>query len=478
MKNAKNFDESFLAELSQLRNDLFDAAVELSELWDTASIRDRLFEFIFKITSADRAAIFIDNSLWERRKTDPKLYAGTRNETIDRVLKNGEAVAESSPELSILAVPLVALRSRTIGAIYMESTNPEAPLNQLHRFLLTAAATLVANAFATSIQLEMLQAEVSRLRGALDIRHDLIGNSPAIQKLTDQISKVAPTNTTVLIQGESGTGKELVARAIHQNSKRKTGPFVAISCPAFPDHLLESELFGYDKGAFTGAVAQKKGYFETASGGTLFLDEIGDMPVALQPKLLRALQEGEIQRLGGVQSFRIDIRLITATNRDLEKASARNEFRPELYYRLNVAPIKIPALRQRPEDITELSHHFIEMYRQESGRIIRGVSPEALEILQKYHWPGNVRELQNVIQRAVVFGSTDTIVPDDLPENLLERGGPVPRYHEAVNAFKRSFIEQAYAQTDGDHKQVAVNLGLNFRSLYRLLENLNLSHLK
>lgn len=471
--NAPSFDENFLSGISSLRKILFDAAVELGELREVALVRDSLFRLIFRITPATRAAIFIDNAVWERNHDDKEARLSDWNAEISRVMTDAQPIFTANGTRSVLCIPLISAGDQ-MGAMYLESAAPDAPLDQMNLFMLTGVAPNAANAFRNCLYIERLEAEKGRLQDALDLRHDLVGNSAAIRKLKEQIAKAAPTNATVLIQGESGTGKELVARAIHRNSTRKAGPFLALNCAAFPEHLLESELFGYEKGAFTGAVSAKKGYFESASGGTLFLDEIGDMPSILQPKLFRALQEGEIQTLGGTRPVRIDIRLITATNRDLEKAASKNEFRAELYYRLNVASIRIPPLRQRAEDIPELAFHFLEVFRKETGRAVRGISPEALDILRNYQWPGNIRELQNVIQRAVVFGSGEWMVPDDLPENLLERGGTIPPYHEAVNAAKRDIVSQSLARNNGDLKKAAAELGLNFRSLYRLLDNFNL----
>jgi transcriptional regulator with GAF, ATPase, and Fis domain len=471
--NAPNFDENFLSGVSSLRKILFDAAVELGAVREVALVRDILFRLIFRITPATAVSIFIDNAVWTRSRDELDARPSDWNEEISRVMSEGKPIFFSDDTRSVLCMPLTSAGDQ-MGAMYLESTDREAPLDQMNVFLLTGVAPNAANAFRNCLYIQQLEAEKGRLQDALQLRHDMVGNSPAIRKLKERIAKVAPTNAGVLIQGESGTGKELVARAIHRSGARKDGPFLALNCAALPENLIESELFGHEKGAFTGAVSAKKGYFELASGGTLFLDEIGDLPAILQPKLFRALQEGEIQPLGATRPVRIDIRLVTATNRDLEKASAQNEFRPELYYRLNVASIRIPPLRQRAEDIPALAFHFLEIFRKEAGRAVQGIAPEALDILRNYQWPGNIRELQNVIQRALVFGSGEWIVPHDLPENLLERGGKIPPYHESVNAAKRDIISQALARNNGDLKKTGAELGLNFRSLYRLMENLNL----
>lgn len=242
----------------------------------------------------------------------------------------------------------------------------------------------------------------------------IIGNSPALEFVLAEVERVAPTDSTVLILGETGTGKELIARAIHNLSARCGRPLVKVNCSAIPCDLLESELFGYEKGAFTGAISQKIGRFEMADTGTLFLDEIGDLPPALQPKLLRVLQEQEFERLGGGRTHRINIRLVAATHQDLTQMVARNEFRSDLYYRLNVFPILLPPLRERRQDISPLVKHFVDVYSHRMGKPIRHIPPETLDAFALYSWPGNVRELQNLIERAVIR-SNDGILPNPLP---------------------------------------------------------------
>ena len=242
----------------------------------------------------------------------------------------------------------------------------------------------------------------------------LIGNSPALEAVLEQVERVAPTSSTVLIQGETGTGKELIARAIHNLSSRCGRPFVKLNCAAIPLDLLESELFGHEKGAFTGAIAQKPGRFEMADKGTLFLDEVGDIPPALQPKLLRILQEQEFERLGSNRTQQVDVRLIAATHRNLPEMTRRGEFRSDLYYRLNVFPICIPALRARCEDIPALVKHFVELSVRRTGRQVDYIPQQTMDALYSYPWPGNIRELQNLIERAVIL-SNDGVLPNPLP---------------------------------------------------------------
>jgi Nif-specific regulatory protein len=292
------------------------------------------------------------------------------------------------------------------------------------------------------------------------------------------IAKVAPTDSSVLISGESGTGKELVARAIHQNSKRSEKPFIAVNCAALTETLLESELFGHEKGAFTGALAQRKGRLEIADGGTLFLDEIGELSAPLQVKLLRVLQEREFERVGGTRTIKVDIRLLTATNRNLEDLITQGLFRQDLFYRLNVLQLEMPPLRQRQEDITLLAKYFAVRSGEKCNRKITSISLTAQKRLLSYDWPGNVRELENAIERAVVLGTTDVILLEDLPEAILEtetRTMSAPtKYHEAVAETKKQIILQAMDQTKGNYTDAAKLLGVHPNYLHRLIRNLNL----
>jgi len=299
---------------------------------------------------------------------------------------------------------------------------------------------------------------------------ELLGNSTAIRNLCALIAKVAPARSTVLIEGESGTGKELVARAIHAKSKRDAGPFLAINCGALPENLLESELFGYERGAFTGAVTSRRGDFELAEGGTLFLDEIAELTQAMQAKLLRALQQREIRRVGGERAIPVNIRVVAATSRSLHGS----EFRPELYYRLNVVSLKTPALRDRREDIPLLVQHFIATYSKSMEREVLEPSAEAAAALMQYHWPGNVRQLENAVERAIVLGSSNRIQRCDLPEELFALPANEPTYEEALRACKRDIIRRSLARTNGDYRQAAVLLGLFPTSLLRLIRTLGM----
>jgi Nif-specific regulatory protein len=294
------------------------------------------------------------------------------------------------------------------------------------------------------------------------------------------IARLAPTDSTVLIRGESGTGKELAARALHRNSARAGRAFVALNCAAITETLLESELFGHERGAFTGALAQKKGKLEVADGGTLFLDEVGELAPTLQAKLLRVLQEREFERVGGTRTLKVDVRIIAATNKDLQQAISTGAFRPDLFYRLNVVSFEMPSLRERREDISVLAAHFVRKYAQKFKRRVSGLSPEATECLRAYDWPGNVRELENAIEHAVVLGSTDTILPEDLPDSVLDAAPPTPAgrtvapYHEAIKQAKRQLIVRAFEQAAGSYTEAARLLGVHPNYLHRLIRNLDL----
>lgn len=320
--------------------------------------------------------------------------------------------------------------------------------------------------------------KTSTLLGEANGDRTLVGESAAMQAVYALISRVAATDSTVILRGETGTGKELAARAIHRASARARQPFVVINCAALTETLLESELFGHEKGAFTGAIAQKKGKLELAHGGTVFLDEIAEISPVLQSKLLRALQEREFDRVGGTRSIRVDLRFIAATNQNLEAAVQEGRFRHDLYYRLNVISLTMPPLRERREDIPLLARYFAARYGGRCNRATTGISPEATSYLLNYEWPGNVRELENAIERAIVLATADCICPEDLPESILEVASPpvnIPAmYHDAVKQAKRRIIQDALEQAGGHYVEAAALLGLNPTYLHRLIRNMNL----
>ena len=307
----------------------------------------------------------------------------------------------------------------------------------------------------------------------------IIGNSPALEAVLEQVERVAPTDSTVLIQGETGTGKELIARAIHNLSVRCGCPFVKLNCAAIPFDLLESELFGHERGAFTGAIAQKIGRFELADKGTLFLDEVGDIPPALQPKLLRVLQEQEFERLGSNRTHQVDVRLVAATNRNLADMVKRNEFRSDLYYRLNVFPIPLPPLRARRQDITALVEHFVEIYARRMDKQIEHISPETMSALISYQWPGNIRELQNFIERSVILTSGSVLYP---PLASL-KSAPEAEFLEAITLedAEREHILKALEHTGwvvAGRNGAAARLGIKRSTLYFKMQKLGISRTK
>jgi Nif-specific regulatory protein len=343
---------------------------------------------------------------------------------------------------------------------------------------LRAFGSVAAVALENTRRAEWLANENRPLRDEFHLDSDIMGESLPMRGVYQFIAKVAPTAATVLIRGESGTGKELVARAIHRNSPRSEGAFVAVNCAAVSETLLESEMFGHEKGAFTGAVAQKKGKIEVADGGTLFLDEVSELAPNLQAKLLRVLQEREFERVGGTHTIKVDIRVVAATNQDLERAMSGRRFRPDLYYRLNVVSITLPPLRERREDIPPLADHLVAKHCRRLNRPAPAISPEAGACLTRYDWPGNVRELENAMERAVVLSSGDMIRREHLPENLLEidipQTDPPSYFHRTVRRTKRELILKAIKQANGRHSEAAKTLGLDPNYLHRLIRNLNL----
>jgi formate hydrogenlyase transcriptional activator len=303
----------------------------------------------------------------------------------------------------------------------------------------------------------------------------LIGNSPALETVLEQVERVAPTDSTVLIQGETGTGKELIARAIHNISSRCGRSFIKMNCAAIPLDLLESELFGHEKGAFTGAIAQRIGRFELADKGTLFLDEVGDIPMALQPKLLRILQEQEFERLGSARTHQVDVRLVAATNRDLTEMVRRGQFRSDLYYRLNVFPLLLPPLRERRDDIPALVTHFAEMFCRRMGKQIEYISPETMFALSSYPWPGNIRELQNLIERAVIL-SNDGVLPNPLPPEAPQYPSMIPSATTLRDSERALILNtlEAVGWVVGGAKGAAAKLGLKRTTLICKMQKLGI----
>jgi Nif-specific regulatory protein len=368
-------------------------------------------------------------------------------------------------ELSFVCVP-VLLNRRAVGALGVDLRyKPERDFESSVKFM-----GVVASMIAQAIKIQRLIEEDKRrlvdenehLRQELRDKYDfsnIIGTSGPVRQVYEQVAQVASTNTTVLIRGESGTGKELIAHAIHYNSLRSKKPFVKVSCAALPESLIEAELFGHEKGAFTGAEARKKGRFELAEGGTLFLDEIGDINLSTQVKLLRVLQEREFERVGGTETIKVNVRLIAATNKDMEQAIQQGTFREDLYYRLNVFTIFVPPLRDRKADLLLLADHFLEKFSREHGKSIKRISTPAIDMLVSYHWPGNVREMENALERAVLMCEGQVIHAHHLPPSLqtAEASGTVTRVSlaDAVIAYEKDLIQDALKTTRGNRAKAA-----------------------
>ncbi len=452
------------------------------------ALAGELIDILFDATPASEAALLLMESepgepIWSfgrRRGSEPGEPVEAPGPLVQQCYREDLAIlshGSKTGRASMLAAPLAGA-DRPLGVIYLASSDPRVEFDEDHLQLVTAIGSVSGRALETALYCERLSAENRRLRQEIDLQHDMVGESPQMQEVYRFIAKVAPTDATVLVYGESGTGKELVARALHRNSPRASKPFVAINCAALTETLLESELFGHEKGAFTGAVAQKRGKLEVADGGTVFLDEIGEVPPALQVKLLRAIQEREFERVGGTRPVRIDVRWVAATNRDLRAAIRRGTFREDLFYRLNVVSIQLPPLRERRSDIPLLAAYFADKFGRRVGRKNPGVSLQARTVLMNYDWPGNVRELENAIERAVVLGSGDLILPEDLPETILDPTPPeaeaTGRLHGSLREEKRRLILQAIRDAGGSQTEAAKILGINATYLSRLIRNLNL----
>ena len=472
----------------------------INSIVDFNNLQKRLIEMIFEIVPAQRAAILLaakeagqfSSVFGLIRHKDEKTSIQVSHTVTQQVLKEGvgilcrdvhekfkltESLATSNVQ-SLLCVPL-KLVEKVLGVIYLDTSDSTAHLDQGHLQLVTGIANIAAGALENAQQIQRLKNENRRLRADIEFEHNILGQSPLMLEVYQYIAKVAPTNSTVLIYGESGTGKELAARAVHQNSPRAANTFVAVNCAVLSENLLESELFGHEKGAFTGALAQKKGRFELADEGTIFLDEVGEMSPALQAKLLRVLQEREFERVGGVRTIKVDTRIVAATNKNLKEAIKQGTFRQDLYYRLNVVSLTLPPLRERSGDVLLLARHFVAKYAEKCKRQVEGISQEAQICLINYDWPGNVRELENVIERAVVLGMTTLILPEDLPESVLERGPAQMKasgltYNELVNNAKRQIIQSALEQANWNYIEVAKQLGIHPNNLHRLIRSLKL----
>src|SRR5246127_2034581 len=468
-------------------NALLKLATHIGGIWDLESLRWQLLGFIFDVVPAERGAIllfehddeFSSAVAWDRVR-GPDHPVQVSRTIVQRVVRErvglvvndifsdeGLRQVHTVVELrirSVLCVPLIAA-GRVLGAIYLDSQHRSDQFDESRLQVMTAVAGIAALALGNVRYMEQLRKENHELRAEINLEHNMVGGSQAMRKVFQLIRRVAPTDSTVLIEGESGTGKELVARAIHRNSPRAERPFVAINCAAIPDTLLESELFGHEKGAFTGASGLKKGKLELAEGGTLFLDEISELASGLQAKLLRVLQEREFERVGGAHPIKLDIRVVAATNKSLAEVAKTGAFRKDLYHRLNVVALTMPALRDRREDIPALTEHFIAKASRKCKIRPKPLSAEARACLMNYDWPGNIRELENAVERALVLGSTNTILPDDLPEAIVETSSSAfplkAHYHAAITDFKKQLVREAFLEAKGNYLEAAKTLGMH-----------------
>ncbi len=438
-------------------------------------LRNLILRLVSDFVPSEEGFLLLGASAKELKTRLTEFASSSQTQFCELLEKVCEEGATTHYPARLVGVPLY-MEGVLGGALMVQVQQKEAEKLATHLETLTAVASLASVGFEANHEVETLKAENALLQEEIAASSGIVGKSAVIRRLHELIERVAPRDTTVLITGESGTGKELIARALHDKSTRRERPFIAVNCAALSESLFESELFGHEKGAFTGAVSLKRGRFELAQGGTIFLDEVGELALPLQAKLLRVLQQREFERVGGTQVLSLDIRVVAATNRDLSEDVSEGKFREDLYHRLNVVTLLSPPLRDRKEDISLLARFFLDLSSKRCKRHVQGLSREAEELLTQYQWPGNVRELENAMERAVVLGVSDWVLPEDLPEGLLETA-PVSggtKYHSSVGHAKREAILEAYAQHNNDYKLAARALGLHPNYLLRLVRNLNL----
>jgi transcriptional regulator with GAF, ATPase, and Fis domain len=482
-----------MAELNSYKK-LFEFSQKLMASYELPVLLDQLLDVVIQVTTADKGFIV----LMESGEPVVKVARNLRRETISdavshlsdsilaKVVESKKAIIVSDALsdaqfknalsvmnlklTSVMCVPLLE-RGNLIGVIYVGNDNVRQLFDEAHLELLTIfaaqASLLVRNALLVNeLQLDnrSLQERIERMRFG-----EILGSSPAMQEVFRKVQKVAATDITVLVTGETGTGKELIARELHNRSPRAKGPFVSINCGAIPENLLESELFGHVRGAFTGAVANKAGRFQAANKGTLFLDEIGEMPLQLQVKILRALQDRAVSRVGDTGSEAVDIRVVAATNRELENEIKAGRFREDLYYRLNVVHLLLPPLRDRGDDIVVLARYMLSRYAPEYGNKVRGFTPSAIAAIKRHRWSGNIRELENRIKKAVVLADKALLGPEDLGINPDELP-PILPLTEAREKWQREYINEVLGLNAGNRTKTARDLGVDPRTIFRHLE--------
>jgi DNA-binding NtrC family response regulator len=458
---------------------LLQIGASINGMLGAAEIQSRVFEWIFRVVPVERVAILLAGgdrgaaaSITYRRigsqadEPFPIDEALTEKALRDGVAGNGK----------VICVPMAALATQ-VGLIYavLPAGGFESFTNA-HLQLLQSIAGSAAVALEHARTVAWLEGENRRLKESISVEHEMVGGSDKMQEIYKLVAGAAPSDVSVFITGESGTGKELVARAIHRNSPRSQRPYEAANCSAYTEALLSSELFGHEKGAFTGADRLRKGLFEIADGGTVFLDEVGDCPLTMQADLLRLLQHKEFKRVGGNQTIKVDIRVIAATNVDIEKAMKEGRFRPDLFFRLNVVSVHMPQLAERREDIPALAAHFIKKYgyiRPASQTPVQGIAPETYRLFASYAWPGNVRELENAIQRAVALGKSPYIGPEDLPKTITAETAPVGRWDAELDKSKKGILERALRDAGGNRNDAAQLLDLHPKYFAALCKEFN-----
>jgi transcriptional regulator with GAF, ATPase, and Fis domain len=482
-----------LAELNSYKK-LFEFSQKLMDNYELPSLLDSLLDVVIQVTNADKGFIV----LVESGEPVVKVARNLRRETISdavtqlsdsilaRVMKSRKpliisdalADAEFKNSLSVVNLKLTSVmcvpmleRGNALGVIYVGNDNVAQLFDETHLEVLTIFAAQAALLIRNALLVNELQLDNKALYERMErIRFgEILGSSPPMQEVFRKVQKVAGTDISVLVTGETGTGKELIAREIHNRSVRAKGPFVTINCGAIPENLLESELFGHVRGAFTGAVASKVGRFQSANGGSLFLDEIGELPLQLQVKLLRALQERVVIRVGDNHPESVDIRVIAATNRDLEAEIKAGHFREDLFYRLNVVHLHLPPLRERGDDIVVLARYMVSRYAPEYGGKVRGLTPQAVAAIKRHRWSGNIREMENRVKKAVVLADKALLGPEDLdllPEDLP----PILPLVDAKEKFQRDYINEILALNSGNRTKTARDLGVDPRTIFRHLE--------
>jgi transcriptional regulator with GAF, ATPase, and Fis domain len=480
-------------ELSGLRK-LYDFSQRLMELRSVSALLDALMDAVVGVTNADKGFLILIEGgeprvAVARNLNQQNLAHGVRHlsdSVIARVMQTRKPLivsdalndanfktSESVMNLklcSVMCAPLVA-QGELLGIIYVGNDNVVNLFEERALDVLSIFAGQASLILQNALVVDSIKSDFDAMRQQLEAHRfgDLIGTCPSMREVFRTVEKVAGSDISVLVTGETGTGKELIARAVHQGSPRKNGPFIVVNCGAIPENLIESELFGHVRGAFTGAIATRPGKFQQAHGGTLFLDEVGELPVALQVKLLRALQEKIVLKVGDTKGEHVDIRVVAATNRDLEVEMKRGAFREDLFYRLNVINVHLPPLRERGDDVLVLAKYLLAKYAEEYGDKVKGFTPNALIAVRKYDWPGNVRQLENRIKKALVMCDKSLIGVEDL-DMLPEAASPIMTLAQAREEFQRRYIFEVLERNNGNRTKTAEDLGVDPRTIFRYLE--------